>query len=1078
MRALRQVTKKVMGTQSKVSERSPARGIREACGLWLCVSVALLFGTPVRAAEPAGSNVWSLAELRDAISQQGRTVQSFRVQGVVCAVVCGRNLLALQDASAGVVLEVPALDSTIQPGDEVTITGNHCALTRCRFGIQLGTAPVVNNDGHHPARVKYGTVFLEAGLQPIRVTWFNGVGLSDLQVEYEGPGIARQMVPASALWRKPDRPGALTNLEPGLDFAAYTGDWRLTSPAFPLLTPVARGVATNFDLRYSPRPEGAALVFTGYITIPTTGIYTFHVISDDGGFLYVGDPAASCAVARVGHRTMPVPRHFEEALATRDEHPWTEFEGKVIFTGQNEQGLEMELAGKRGERIQIVVVEGSSLLSTNLLHQYVHAAGMLEGLPDPERRQATRLIVPGPEQIEVHDAAKEAQPLGPSDVQLLTTVERVRHLKRADAARGLPAKIRGVVIWSSHVALVLQDDTGGVYVHYTADDWTEEPAVGDLWEIEGKTDPGDFSPVILAQKETFIGNATLPEPIRPTWDQLLNGSLDAEYVELRGVLTSVSPAEMTLLTSEGKLRIHATDDRPLPSLPPLPTGNRSYVDSIVRMRGCLTASWDSNGQVMGGNVFLSPGTVQIEELAPLDPFTLPTRTTTNLLLFDPSASALQRTKVKGQVLFGHTNDYRLQDGASGLRLLTKYPVQLQPGDVVEAVGFPQLGGPSLVLQEARVRSIERQPLPAPVRLAGGELLNRHHDSTLVQVEAMLLADRINREERVLELQSGQSYFTAHLKSGQPDAKPFEAGSRLLLTGVYFSATHDQPGGSPDDFELWLNSPADIWMLHQPSWWTLRRAALIVAMLSGVLGIASVWITVLRRQVEDRTAQLEKQIEERQVVERRRAMEQERARIAKDIHDDLGASLTRITMLSLSAREELNASAGAATKLDRIHATARELTRTMSEVVWAVNPKHDTLDSLASYFGKFAQDFLGGANIRCRLQMPLDLPAWPLTAEVRHNLFLAFKESLHNVLKHARATEVQVALDAGGAGLVLSVIDDGCGFLPPPTKGEVEAASGNGLRNMRHRLEEIGGECDIRSAPGSGTNVTFRVPVKH
>ena len=1053
--------------------------MRAGFAFWVGASVPVARAAEGEARVPESSNTLSLAELRNMVFQHGRTLQTFRIEGTVCAVVPGRNLLALEDGSAAVLLEVPILDPAIQAGDEVVVTGTHCAVTRSAFGVQLGTAPVVSNDGHHAAVVKSGNVFLEAGLQPIRVNWFNGVGLSALQVEYEGPGISRQTIPTTALWRKPGELNG-SGPQPGIDFAAFTGNWRFISPRFPLDSPVARGVATNFDLRYSVRPEGAALEFMGYINIPTTGAYTFYVKSDDGGYLYAGNPAGNCCVSPLAHNTAPAPSRFEEALAARDHYPWTQIEGDVVYAAHHDDQLELEVASKKGERIQVAVVEGSPLFTKNLLHVRLRATGVLEALPGAEHREQTRLIVPGCGQIDIQNVPEEqAPPIEESAEQLITTAERVRHLTRTVAAQALPAKIRGVVVWKSHEAVVLEDETGGVYIHYSALNWDEEPAIGDLWEMEGPTDPGDFSPVIMARRAKFLGRTAMPEPIRPTWDQLINGSLDAEYVELRGALTTVSPSELDLLMSEGKLRIHYADDRPLPILPPFGPDDRSYVDSIVRIRGCLMAIWDANGQVTAGHVLVSPGTVEVEELAPVNPFAVPTRKTSNLLLFDPSASALQRTKVRGQILFGHGDDYRLQDEKSGLRLLTKEPVQLEPGDVVEAVGFPQLGGPSLVLQEARVRTIERAALPAPVRLVPGEFVNRVHDSTLVQAEAVLLEDRLTREGRVLELLAGQNHFSAHLRAVAPQAKPLEPGSRLLATGVYVSGSDEQGGAGSNGFALWLNSPAEIQMLQRPPWWTLRRAAIIVGILSGVLGIALVWITVLRRQVEERSAQLQKQIEERQIIEQRRAMEHERARIAKDIHDDLGASLTRITMLSLSAREELGQSAGPAAKLERVHATARELTRTMAEIVWAVNPRHDTLDSLASYLGKFAQDFLGGADVRCRLQMPLELPAWPLTAEVRHTLFLAFKESLHNILKHAGATEVRVSLETEASNLVLSVRDDGCGFAPPQTESNGADGSGNGLRNMRQRLEEIGGDCEIRSTPdnGCGTEVIFRVPVK-
>jgi len=216
------------------------------------------------------------------------------------------------------------------------------------------------------------------------------------------------------------------------------------------------------------------------------------------------------------------------------------------------------------------------------------------------------------------------------------------------------------------------------------------------------------------------------------------------------------------------------------------------------------------------------------------------------------------------------------------------------------------------------------------------------------------------------------------------------------------------------------------------------------------------------------------------IERQRALERERARIARDIHDELGASLTRISMLSQSVRVELDHSA-AAVDVDRIYDTAREVTRAMDEIVWAVNPQHDTLDSLATYLGKFAQDFLAAAQIRCRLEMPIQLPAWPLTAETRHNIFLAFKEGLNNAVKHAKPTDVRTVVQIAKDKFSLRIEDQGCGFTNNGSAADSSAEAtrfshGNGLRNMRQRLEEIGGECEIQSAPGKGTIVTFAVPV--
>jgi signal transduction histidine kinase/ligand-binding sensor domain-containing protein len=212
------------------------------------------------------------------------------------------------------------------------------------------------------------------------------------------------------------------------------------------------------------------------------------------------------------------------------------------------------------------------------------------------------------------------------------------------------------------------------------------------------------------------------------------------------------------------------------------------------------------------------------------------------------------------------------------------------------------------------------------------------------------------------------------------------------------------------------------------------------------------------------------------LERQQAVERERARIARDIHDDLGASLTRITLLSQSMRDGENGDVNR--DIDQVYSIARDLTRSMDEIVWAVNPQHDTLDSVVTYLGKFAQDFLRAASVRCRLDLPVQLPAWPITSEVRHGLFLAFKEALHNAVKHAGASEVRVRLVIDEGGFTLCVEDDGRGFDPAqareatPNGSPDRITTGHGLKNLQQRLQEIGGRCEIESRPATGTTVKF------
>jgi signal transduction histidine kinase len=215
------------------------------------------------------------------------------------------------------------------------------------------------------------------------------------------------------------------------------------------------------------------------------------------------------------------------------------------------------------------------------------------------------------------------------------------------------------------------------------------------------------------------------------------------------------------------------------------------------------------------------------------------------------------------------------------------------------------------------------------------------------------------------------------------------------------------------------------------------------------------------------------------MEHESVLERERARIAQDIHDDLGASLTRISMLSESASEDLEDRPRAAASLGQIYLTARDLTRAMDEIVWAVDPHHDTLESLTNYVERFAHDFLSAANIRCRLDPPAGVPELSVRSEIRHGLFLAFKEILNNAVKHSGASEVRVAFEFKPDGFVLTVADNGGGFdsanlAAAPVRDRLMA--GYGIPSIRKRLQQIGGRVEIQSQPGQGTRVALFIPL--
>jgi signal transduction histidine kinase len=260
--------------------------------------------------------------------------------------------------------------------------------------------------------------------------------------------------------------------------------------------------------------------------------------------------------------------------------------------------------------------------------------------------------------------------------------------------------------------------------------------------------------------------------------------------------------------------------------------------------------------------------------------------------------------------------------------------------------------------------------------------------------------------------------------------------------------------------VWNEAGASVALVVLPqfwqTWWFLTLAC--AGLLGGVAGTA--------RYIEKRKVQANVQR-----LELEGAMERERTRIAQDLHDDLGAGLTEIGLTSELVQDASVPADEARGYLKEISTRARELAAAMDEIVWAVNPRNDLVLSVVAYFSQFAGRLLKPTGIGCRLDIERDLPTLPLKAEQRHGLFLAFKEALTNVVKHARATEVRLSIHVAESVLVVGVEDNGGGFVP-----DAPPPGADGLNNLRERLRRLGGACEIVSAPNQGTRVTLRLPL--
>ncbi len=239
-----------------------------------------------------------------------------------------------------------------------------------------------------------------------------------------------------------------------------------------------------------------------------------------------------------------------------------------------------------------------------------------------------------------------------------------------------------------------------------------------------------------------------------------------------------------------------------------------------------------------------------------------------------------------------------------------------------------------------------------------------------------------------------------------------------------------------------------------TWWLLGFATLSV--IGAVAGITRWFAT---RALQRRVALLEAQS----------AVERERLRLARDLHDEVGSGLGRVILFAGEATRSSDPAQQRAA-LDRVRDTALELVQHAREIVWAVSPQHDTLASLVERLADHVHQTLRAAGIECTVDLPAEIPAAPLGSEVRHSLFLAVKEAVHNCVKYSAAKSAWFTVRVTANRLTVTLRDDGRGFAAGERRG-----TGHGLRNLSLRAEALDGIAEIVSAPGQGTTITLNIP---
>ncbi|HEX4349623.1 MAG TPA: ATP-binding protein, partial [Verrucomicrobiae bacterium] len=616
----------------------------------------------------------------------------------------------------------------------------------------------------------------------------------------------------------------------------------------------------------------------------------------------------------------------------------------------------------------------------------------------------------------------------------------------------------------------------GIYLQFPANVGPPALTPGQLVEVNGTCSPGEYAPVVVVSQLRVVGDAPLPKPKGVTYEQLASGVEDSQFVEITGIVRTaqlLADSQYYLLeiaTGGGRLHVYT---RKLPV-----KEAEELLDSTVRVRAVCLTQFNHKRQLFAIRLMVPrPGDLEIKEPAPKDPFAVAARPIGSLLQFSPQETYGHRVKIAGTVIYSAAGEtIFIQDGEQGVEVQTTQRAPLQLGDQVEVLGFINQGEYTPILQDAIYRKISSGTPPEPAQVTPDEVLKGNHDCRLIQISGRVLDRTQYGEERYLILQEGDHIFHAYIRDpdGPNTFSKLENGSRVSVTGVCRIDPGQWEAGEAwraKAFRVELRSVADVVLRQSPSWWTPKKVLWASSALGLMALTAFAWVAVLRRQVAERSRQLEIQIQERQRAERRREIEQERARVAHDLHDDLGAGLTEVNMLSSLAKSPATSVEEKQQYLDNLTETARRMVTSLDEIVWAVNPRNDTIASLASYFGAYAQRLLDLAGVACGLDIAEELPERPLDPKFRQEIFFAFKEALTNVVRHAGARQVWLRIVVREEQLIVEVADDGRGFnLSAPPSGS------DGIVNMNERLKSLGGECKITSEMPKGTTVCFRAPL--
>jgi signal transduction histidine kinase len=670
----------------------------------------------------------------------------------------------------------------------------------------------------------------------------------------------------------------------------------------------------------------------------------------------------------------------------------------------------------------------------------------------------------------------------PSSTNILTNAAQIRNLSTAETAKRLPVDLTGVMMDTALTAtnwraIILEDQTAGIYIVALPDAKGNNILApyhrGDLLNIKGVTGPGQFAPIIIARSVRKSGTAPIPTAQPATYQQLITGALDAQWVEIKGVVRQCfdpdpgSDVRRIVVAADGGLVQVTFTAPPQKSIP---------VDAEVNVDAICFYQFNQKRQVLSP-VLRVPDNVPIvvEKPAPMDPYAASVRSPTSLLTFSPKNlyAYAHRVHVRGIVTYAQSGSFVwIRDDNTGLRIQTSQQNELLPGDKIDALGFPAFGFNTPELEDAVFRKTGSTEPPIPITLTNFDEAFDHEDD-LVAVEGKLTQIQPFLNGVSFTLDKNGQLFKAVLKasSTQSSYTDWQTGDKVRITGICTFVYEDtQPLAGiwqPKSFQILLRSPMDLNIQQPPPWWTLQHITIMLGIATGALVLIIGAVVMLSRH------RLRQQQRQRQMAEAEfAAILSERNRLAREIHDTLAQGLTATSVQLRLAKKNINGASGSVSRhLDTALLLVSDSLEEARNSIWNMRSHALEKGGLTGALKGILMQMSDGTEIPTNFEVAGRQRQFAPVIE--NNVLRIGQEAITNAIKHSGAKRINVALNFGEKQFCLVVTDNGRGFdpqNPPPSEG------GFGLVGMRERAAELKGELNIRSVPGQGAEIVLSIPL--